>query len=150
RWNRVQEVQCPVVALDEALPPVPRLSFIKADIEGAELLAFRGAARLIDRHLPTVLCEINPWFLEGFGIRLEELTGFFFDRGYSLYRYDRHTRRLLRITDLGEVTEANYLFLHPARAKRFAQLFDRADEATPSTTGGQQPGPSDRKEVSHG
>jgi len=50
----------------------------------ARSLRIRGAKELIAKHLPTVICEINPWFLEGFGVQLEELTGFFFDQGYQL------------------------------------------------------------------
>ncbi|MDT7780437.1 MAG: hypothetical protein QOC99_2949 [Acidobacteriota bacterium] len=123
RWATTRDVTAEVVALDEFLPRVERLSLIKCDIEGAELLAFRGAVRLIGEHLPTVICEINPWFLEGFGIRLEELLGFFEERGYRLYHY-RHEegRGRLREVAAAEVVEDNYVFIHPSRRERFAAL----------------------------
>lgn len=124
RWAKSREITCEVVALDEALPELDDLSFIKADIEGAELLAFRGAERLIRRHLPTVICEINPWFLEGFGIRLEDLTGFFFEKEYLLYRYEE--RRLYPITDVKDITEDNYVFVHPRRLERFGPFLQVA------------------------
>jgi hypothetical protein len=112
-----------VVALDEFLPRVESLSLIKCDIEGAELLCFRGAERLIGEHRPTVICEINPWFLEGFGINLEELLGFFDVRGYKLYRYveDGPARRLREVA-AAEVEEDNYVFIHPSRLERFTGL----------------------------
>lgn len=116
-----RQVTCHVVRLDDFLPPDLDVTFIKSDIEGAELLAFRGAERLIARTRPTVLCEINPWFLEGFGLTLDDLLGFFFSRDYGLYRYDHHARRLLSVSG-AEVVEDNYLFLHPDRKQRFAEL----------------------------
>jgi FkbM family methyltransferase len=126
RWNKTKEIWCDIVALDEALPDLAELSFIKSDIEGAELLAFRGAEKTIDRHRPTVLCEINPWFLDGFGIQLEELTGFFFHKGYRLYHYDDGQHCLNEVA--GKVVEDNYLFLHPCRADRFASLLPSSNQ----------------------
>lgn len=109
-----REVTAEVVALDQFLPALSSLTFIKCDIEGAELLAFRGAQRLIEQHHPTVLCEINPWYLEGFGMRVDNLTDFFFERGYALYRYDdKASPRKLRPVAAGDVTEDNYVFVHP-------------------------------------
>ncbi|MET0648461.1 MAG: FkbM family methyltransferase [Pyrinomonadaceae bacterium] len=123
RWAATRDVAAEVVALDEFLPKVESLSLIKCDIEGAELLCFRGAERLIGEHRPTVICEINPWFLEGFGITLEELLGFFDVRGYKLYRYvEDGGRRRLREVSAAEVEEDNYVFIHPSRLERFGGL----------------------------
>ncbi|HZB45237.1 MAG TPA: FkbM family methyltransferase [Pyrinomonadaceae bacterium] len=113
-----------VGALDEFLPRVERLSLVKCDVEGAELLAFRGAERLIGEHLPTVICEINPWFLEGFQIRLEELLGFFFGRGYQLYHYRQEGAGRGRLSEVPaeDVVEDNYVFVHPSRVDRLAAV----------------------------
>jgi hypothetical protein len=58
-----ETVTVPVVALDarELRRPV---AFIKADIEGAEPLAFRGADRLLREDRPVVLSELHPLQLE--------------------------------------------------------------------------------------
>ena len=53
--TRTREIVAEVVALDNFLPDVQNLSLIKCDIEGADLLALRGARRLIERHHPTVI-----------------------------------------------------------------------------------------------
>jgi hypothetical protein len=122
-YEKTERIVCEVLALDQSLPQVSNLSFIKCDIEGAELLAFRGASRIIQQHVPTVLCEINPWFLEGFGIRLDELLDFFREKGYTLYRYEAETgRRRLRAVAPDEVTEDNYLFLHPRHRDRLSSF----------------------------
>jgi FkbM family methyltransferase len=48
------------VVLDEALTALPRLDFVKMDIEGHEPHAFEGFSRLIDRFRPVLLVEFNP------------------------------------------------------------------------------------------
>jgi hypothetical protein len=131
---------CEVVALDDVVPVDAEVSLIKCDIEGAELPAFRGARRTIASHLPTVICEINPWFLDGFGIPLGDLTGFFAAAGYSLYSYDDRNRSLRPVTDDRQVAEDNYLFIHPERLERFRTLFG------PVATGA-GPGPVSRREA---
>jgi FkbM family methyltransferase len=122
RWTSTKRVQGDVVRLDDFLPDLSNLSFIKCDIEGAELFAFRGGAITITRHLPSVICEINPWFLEGFGIDAEALTGFFLERGYRLYRY---VEGRLRLQSPSDIVEDNYVFLHPSRIDALAPLLER-------------------------
>ncbi|MDP9071278.1 MAG: FkbM family methyltransferase [Actinomycetota bacterium] len=116
------ELWCDVVALDELLADLPGLSFVKCDIEGSELFAFRGAERLIDEHLPSVVCEIDPSFVEGFGLALEEVVGFFWAKQYELFRYDQHPPRLCRVLATRDLAAGNYLFVHPSRLGRFAGL----------------------------
>ncbi len=53
----------PVVALDALALPRP-ISVIKADIEGAEPLAFRGADALLRADRPVILCELHPLQLD--------------------------------------------------------------------------------------
>ncbi|MBI4489165.1 MAG: FkbM family methyltransferase [Deltaproteobacteria bacterium] len=60
KYDATQEIWCEVTVLDDFLPNLMNLSFIKSDIEGADLLALRRAEKLIERHRPTVVCEINP------------------------------------------------------------------------------------------
>ena len=47
-------------AFDEVLGELPRLDFVKIDIEGHEPPALRGLTRLVTRHRPTLLAEFNP------------------------------------------------------------------------------------------
>ncbi len=137
RWSGTEPVWCDVVRLDEFLPPLVDLSFVKCDIEGAELFAFRGGDEIISTHLPSVVCEINPWFLDGFGVGLEELTGFFFDKGYRLFRYlEFEGRKVLQPVPTDAIVEDNYVFLHPRRIDRFAALLtDDAPRRTCSPPG---------------
>jgi FkbM family methyltransferase len=122
RWHGTKNVEAEIVRLDDFLPEIESLPLIKADIEGAELFCFRGAEKLIDKHLPTTVCEINPWFLEGFGIRLEELTNFFTDKDYKIFHYTNAGEKRLREVEISEIVEDNYVFIHPSRLKSFEHL----------------------------
>ena len=121
QYPATRPVTCPIVRIDDVLPDARDVSFIKCDIEGSELLAFRGASRIIDRDCPTVLCEINTWFLEGFGIPLADLLGFFGERGYRTYKFEESPRRLTPV-EIGPDTEDNFLFVHPRRRDRLRGL----------------------------
>lgn len=123
RWASTRDVVSAVVKLDDFLPAVERLALIKCDVEGAELFAFRGAERMINRHFPSVICEINPWYLEGFGVRLEELTTFFTAKDYKIYHYrNDEGRGRLRPVEASQLVEDNYVLIHPSRSDRFAAL----------------------------
>lgn len=115
-FDKTKNVECDVVALDEFLPNVERLSFLKCDIEGADLYAMRGARRLLERHKPVVVIEITPWFLEGFGLTVADVYGFFEELGYACYRYDDGGR--LVPTPCSEIVEDNWVFVHPERSSR--------------------------------
>jgi FkbM family methyltransferase len=119
RFNKTKQIQCEVVVLDEILPSVHDVSLIKCDIEGADYYALRGANKIIEANHPTVICEMNPWFMEGFGIKVDEMVGFFAGHGYSLYRYE--DRRLIP-TATKDVYEDNWVFVHPSRHGRLAPL----------------------------
>ena len=125
RWKGTKEILGEVISLDEfLLPRLSELTFMKCDTEGSELFIFRGAQKIMDRFHPTVLCEINPWFLQGFGIRLSELLDFFFQRDYKFYRYHRANGTLPHLYEMDPngVVEDNYFFIHPRFKDRFSSL----------------------------
>lgn len=133
-YEATKEVWCEVVALDEFLPNLEQLSLIKCDIEGADLLALRGASSLIERHCPTILCEVEPWFLEGFGIPPQDVGRFFIDRGYQMYHYDvvngRGALSPTSVEELGAFGSHNYVFVHPRRADRLASVLKSPPRVT--------------------
>jgi FkbM family methyltransferase len=132
---KTKDVVCDVVTLDEYLADARDVSFIKCDIEGADLYAMRGARKMLEKHHPTVVIEITPWYLEGFGLKVEDVTGFFESLGYRCYRYDNGTPygKYVRQTDPNakrrlvpalakDIVEDNWIFIHPSRRDRFASL----------------------------
>ncbi|HEY0714594.1 MAG TPA: FkbM family methyltransferase [Polyangia bacterium] len=119
RFEKYTELPCEIVRIDDFLPNLERVSFIKCDVEGADFLALRGARKTIERNRPLVVSEINPWFLDGFGIKLEEFVGFFTKMGYGLHRYQ--DGRLIP-TPLEKVVEDNWVFLPEERRGQVASL----------------------------
>lgn len=116
-----RKIECEVVALDEVLPDVKDVALVKCDIEGADLFAMRGMRKILAREHPTVIIEINPWYLEGFGLKVQDMTSFFEELGYACYRYA--DRRLTRVS-AEEIVEDNWVFLHPSRRHRFAAMLE--------------------------
>jgi FkbM family methyltransferase len=55
------------VALDEFLADLPRLDFMKIDIDGNELRAFQGMRGLLRRHRPVIAFEYSPPLIESVG-----------------------------------------------------------------------------------
>lgn len=117
RFERWMDVECDLVRLDDHLPGLSCLSFIKADIEGAELLAFRGASGLIDEHKPSVLCEYNRFFLRGFRIEPRDLFDFFRTRDYKVFWLPAPGTPLEEFTE-EKSDETNVIFVHRSRLGR--------------------------------
>src|SRR6185312_10731421 len=61
---------------------IGKVDFIRMDIEGAELMALKGARAILDRDRPHVLLEIHPAMLaERFGATADEVVELFTRRG---------------------------------------------------------------------
>jgi FkbM family methyltransferase len=78
-----QPVTC--LALDDA-PRPGRVSFMKMDIEGAELLALKGASRLLAADRPLLLCDVDyPQLAQVSNAQPEDLFMFVKGFGYDPY-----------------------------------------------------------------
>jgi len=86
--NIVGYEEVPTVRLDDYLEEhgIDQVDFIKMDIEGAELLALRGAERLLSRDAaPTILLEMGDVNSVGFGYRSRDLWDYLVSLGYRMY-----------------------------------------------------------------
>jgi hypothetical protein len=119
RWQTSKTVECELVRVDDVIPRDADVSLLKADVEGAELSVFRGARELLTRCSPTIVCEINPWYLDGYGLAVEDLVGYLAELGYEPYRF---VGGRLHPTRTEEIDEANYVFVHPDRRERFSTI----------------------------
>jgi len=115
------EVQpTPVVTLDGfcAERGIDRVDFIRMDIEGAELMALRGAEGVLERDRPSVLLEIHPAMLTArFGASEDEVFDLFRRLGYrmSALNGDRLEERWTAVLNR---PWKDYFFIHPTRAAR--------------------------------
>lgn len=82
--TRAHEVD--VVALDDVLDQMQRVALMKLDVQGSELDALRGAARLLDRDKPHVLCEVvEAWWGPSQTTTTKDLFAFMASHGYRAY-----------------------------------------------------------------
>lgn len=109
----VQKVMCRVERMDDfaasrALNP----DFIKCDVEGAELLAFRGGLSTLGRNRPVVFTEMLRKWSARFGYHPNEILSLFQNLGYSCFTAKDDRLRLFEAMD-DQTLETNFFFLHP-------------------------------------
>jgi FkbM family methyltransferase len=91
-----REVEVEVTTLDElAGEMLDRLALVKLDVEGAELRALRGAARIFERARPDFIVELEPEHLERQGSSIAEVQDLFEDAGYVGYELHNGEPRAL-------------------------------------------------------
>ena len=72
-WDRT--IQATVVALEEELRDLPRLDFLKIDVDGPELDVLIGARQLLESYHPVVAVELNK--------QHDEILGMLSELGYT-------------------------------------------------------------------
>jgi hypothetical protein len=65
---------------------IERCDFIKIDIEGAELLAFRGGIETLRKCRPIILGEFSPYWMAQIGQSFADVAAFFNVLDYCYYR----------------------------------------------------------------
>jgi FkbM family methyltransferase len=116
----IDVVDVPVVTLDDALRGAGEISFVKVDVEGADLHVLRGAATILDRDAPTLLIEVSPPLLARQGLNPGDVQDFLDQRAYATYRLDPTTRKL-RPCPAGDAV-GDLLAVHPRRLDRVHTL----------------------------
>lgn len=121
RWQANATVSCPVARLDDLVPEDAPVALVKIDVEGAELLVVRGSGETLRRCRPLIVAEINPWFLEGFGLSVADLVTSLDALGYDLYHYEDAERRI-KLVSIDDVVEDNYVFVHREERAKLGSL----------------------------
>lgn len=78
-----QHHECRMLALDEVARELPRLDFIKCDVEGAELLVLRGARETLERFSPVIFLEVFDEWTRAFDYTPADLVTFIRAAGYT-------------------------------------------------------------------
>ena len=90
-----------------------RIDLIKCDVEGAELLVFEGAKKVLNRGKPVILCEAYEAWLKRFGRTREDLLRFFNQFNYQAFALKG--KELVRVNELGQ--DGNYFFIPASSSK---------------------------------
>lgn len=89
-----EEIDVDVVPLDDL---IDHADLMKVDVEGAEILVFRGARRLLSSDdAPIVFFEMSEQLSGSFGASGADVKRFLADCGYRIYRWDG--RRFTAVT----------------------------------------------------
>lgn len=88
--------------------------FIKCDVEGAELLVFRGGRETLSEHRPVVFAELLRKWSKPFGYHPNDMLAYFADLGYECFAVGQSgVRRIDTVKD--ETPETNYAFIHKVK-----------------------------------
>jgi FkbM family methyltransferase len=124
--DEVHTVECKQISLDELISNGEILfpDFIKCDVEGAELMVFRGAQQTLNREdAPIILFEVDVKTANGFGVEHSAAANFL--AGLSKARYS-----FFKIKESGGLTHirsfdfahANLLAVPQSKLSNFSEL----------------------------
>jgi len=121
RYAEYELVLCDIVAIDQFVSKEEVISLMKLDIEGAELMALKGAQETINNNYPTITCEISQYCLDIFKVTKEDVALFLLGKNYKMYKFNKIQFKLNEL-NIHQMTKGNYVFIHPSRLDRFKSL----------------------------
>ncbi|MBT7557038.1 FkbM family methyltransferase [Candidatus Woesearchaeota archaeon] len=118
----IEVVKCKVKTLDEYVDENNiQIDFIKCDVEGAELLVFKGGINAIKKNKPIIFSEILRKWSSKFNYHSNDIIELFKSVGYGCYFVIKgRLKEITTITD--ETIETNFFFLHQ---KKHSDLIDK-------------------------
>ncbi|MFA6104998.1 MAG: FkbM family methyltransferase [Patescibacteria group bacterium] len=121
--DSVVKINCPVIMLDNFVAKNNvGLDFIKCDIEGAELLAFKGGLKSIAKYKPVIFTEMLRKWSEKFNYHPNEIIKLLTDIGYGCFVIDGDYLKPFYKMD-EQTIETNFFFLHLDHHKKKINMF---------------------------
>jgi FkbM family methyltransferase len=131
--NRTEFIDQPtaVVSLDGlmAAEKLPRVDFIRCDVEGAEIRLIEGGRKTIERDLPSFLIEIHPFSLQrNFASSAEQVRDYFTGLGYRMWQLDDTNTKMFESTQIDPKRRwKDYFLIHPSRGPNLPEgMFRKA------------------------
>lgn len=92
-------LKVPIKTIDDLIDKgtIPPPTVIKMDIEGAEMMGFKGMSRLLDSpNKPRlIIFEIHPDFLPSFNTSVTEILRFVLDKNYKIESLETRSHQIL-------------------------------------------------------
>jgi len=106
------KIKCRVKKMDDFINKrIPKIDFIKCDVEGAEIFVVKGGIKTIKKHLPILFLEMLRKWSAKFNYHPNDIIKILSAIGYKCY-YIRNNK-LVEIKEINEETIAtNFYFLH--------------------------------------
>lgn len=110
--KRLEEVEC--TTLDDfcTKEQIPRVDFIKCDVEGTEYFVFEGGQFTLRHHRPTVLCEVDGNLMRRFQCEPGQVENFFRKRNYQMFVFRENLQPVNTVQEQG-----NYFFIPQERTQ---------------------------------
>ena len=125
--TNIQEIACFVKRLDDFVVAhdVENLDFIKCDVEGAELLVFKGGLKAIKQYQPIVFAEMLRKWSAKFNYHPNDIIKLLSQIGYRCFKIKNGL--LAEFFSMDEsTTETNFFFLHSIKhAAQIESLISR-------------------------
>ncbi|WP_462252908.1 FkbM family methyltransferase [Ferruginibacter sp.] len=123
--EKTEEFDCEVIDIDSFLSgSLTNLSFVKIDIEGAELFALKGMKNTLRKFKPVILIEIVPLFLKSFNIAISDFQNYIKnDLGYNIYMYNSNSKKL-ELLNSEIIKDRNYILIHKDKVNQFLQFIN--------------------------
>lgn len=99
----------------ELFERLPRLDFIKCDIEGYEVVVMNEMRPVLERHLPTVLIETGD-------DKRTQIITLFEELNYSAFTLDKG-----RLTPLTAESTKDIVFIHEGKLPRYRELIKQCE-----------------------
>jgi len=96
RHGEGKRISIEAVALDDVIPDSQPVSFVKIDVEGAEMKVLKGMEAIIQRDAPVMVIEISDSWLKELGSSSAEVFDFLFRHGYEIYEI--HKQDCIKVT----------------------------------------------------
>jgi FkbM family methyltransferase len=122
--GKTRDVQVDVITLDQFLlrRAIPRIDFIKMDIEGAELSALQGATKLLGTvPRPLLLIEIFDIRTRPWGYSARDLAKLIFEAGYLLHTVVGNGN-LLPLESDAHIFDANFVAVPKERVSEISSF----------------------------
>jgi FkbM family methyltransferase len=131
--NRTEFIDQPtaVVSLDGLMEKekLPRVDFIRCDVEGAEIRFIEGGKKTIERDLPSLLIEIHPFSLErNFNSNADVVRDYFVNLGYRMWQLNDDNSHMFESTRIDPKRRwKDYFLIHPKRGPSLPEgMFKKA------------------------
>lgn len=123
--NSVSEkVVCMLKKMDEFCneKDIKKIDFIKCDVEGAELLVYKGGSEIISRSRPLIVSEMLRKWSAKFGYHPNDIILFFKSMNYRCIALGKHGVRYYIDMVTEDTVETNYLFVPMERIDEVVEI----------------------------
>ncbi len=120
----IVKLECDSISVDDFVHEnnISKVSFIKCDVEGAELFVYQGATGTLTEHKPIVFTEMLRKWSAKFGYHPNDIISLFTKLGYLCFFVKE--KKLIGIDRIDDNTiETNFFFLHKERHSDKIQQF---------------------------